>query len=153
MLFSIMSVVASCSASAMSLAVTTVAHTPSGKGFLVAAVHLVTAGDDAGDDRFVGQPDADHGVLHGFLLGSDAAAAAGPRALSGRGGGRHGARETAGRYGCPVLLRPGSGRAHVQAGGFAEFGQVVSIRSEEHTSELQSRENLVCRLLLEKKKK
>src|SRR5690606_39748146 len=30
-----------------------------------------------------------------------------------------------------------------------EFG----VRSEEHTSELQSRENLVCRLLLEKKKK
>src|SRR5690606_41636602 len=27
-----------------------------------------------------------------------------------------------------------------------------SLRSEEHTSELQSRENLVCRLLLEKKK-
>src|SRR5436309_8734358 len=27
------------------------------------------------------------------------------------------------------------------------------MRSEEHTSELQSRENLVCRLLLEKKKK
>src|SRR5690606_39660982 len=29
----------------------------------------------------------------------------------------------------------------------------VFTRSEEHTSELQSRENLVCRLLLEKKKK
>src|SRR5690606_40532602 len=29
----------------------------------------------------------------------------------------------------------------------------LSNRSEEHTSELQSRENLVCRLLLEKKKK
>ena len=29
----------------------------------------------------------------------------------------------------------------------------TGIRSEEHTSELQSRENLVCRLLLEKKKK
>src|SRR5690606_40685276 len=29
---------------------------------------------------------------------------------------------------------------------------LVMIRSEEHTSELQSRENLVCRLLLEKKK-
>src|SRR5207302_1569018 len=29
----------------------------------------------------------------------------------------------------------------------------VETRSEEHTSELQSRENLVCRLLLEKKKK
>src|SRR5690606_40729121 len=28
----------------------------------------------------------------------------------------------------------------------------LGIRSEEHTSELQSRENLVCRLLLEKKK-
>src|SRR5690606_39786821 len=27
----------------------------------------------------------------------------------------------------------------------------ASLRSEEHTSELQSRENLVCRLLLEKK--
>src|SRR5690606_40928150 len=27
------------------------------------------------------------------------------------------------------------------------------VRSEEHTSELQSRENLVCRLLLEKKKR
>src|SRR5690606_41881232 len=30
--------------------------------------------------------------------------------------------------------------------------QPVRARSEEHTSELQSRENLVCRLLLEKKK-
>src|SRR5690606_41045732 len=28
----------------------------------------------------------------------------------------------------------------------------LGVRSEEHTSELQSRENLVCRLLLEKKK-
>src|SRR5207302_10710370 len=38
------------------------------------------------------------------------------------------------------------------------LGVVIEIttprsRSEEHTSELQSRENLVCRLLLEKKKK
>src|SRR5690606_41413934 len=30
--------------------------------------------------------------------------------------------------------------------------QNLAVRSEEHTSELQSRENLVCRLLLEKKK-
>src|SRR2546422_1715913 len=30
--------------------------------------------------------------------------------------------------------------------------QVVPVRSEEHTSELQSRLHLVCRLLLEKKK-
>src|SRR5690606_39550456 len=28
------------------------------------------------------------------------------------------------------------------------FGNIISARSEEHTSELQSRENLVCRLLL-----
>src|SRR5690606_1717375 len=34
--------------------------------------------------------------------------------------------------------------------GFLVIG--VAMRSEEHTSELQSRENLVCRLLLEKKK-
>src|SRR5690606_39398933 len=33
------------------------------------------------------------------------------------------------------------------------FAGIASARSEEHTSELQSRENLVCRLLLEKKKK
>src|SRR2546430_12976720 len=32
------------------------------------------------------------------------------------------------------------------------LGQVVEQRSEEHTSELQSQSNLVCRLLLEKKK-
>src|SRR5258707_4372017 len=31
--------------------------------------------------------------------------------------------------------------------------QVVQVRSEEHTSELQSRQYLVCRLLLEKKNK
>src|SRR5690606_31612391 len=34
----------------------------------------------------------------------------------------------------------------------SEFGtDILTQRSEEHTSELQSRENLVCRLLLEKK--
>src|SRR5690606_13637809 len=38
-------------------------------------------------------------------------------------------------------------------GILATPGTVKSNRSEEHTSELQSRENLVCRLLLEKKKK
>src|SRR5690606_7374135 len=37
--------------------------------------------------------------------------------------------------------------AGLMAGLYAQY------RSEEHTSELQSRENLVCRLLLEKKKK
>src|SRR5262249_60720803 len=37
--------------------------------------------------------------------------------------------------------------------GVALFPFVTLIRSEEHTSELQSLTNLVCRLLLEKKKK
>src|SRR5690349_24214986 len=38
---------------------------------------------------------------------------------------------------------------------FSALGQKrqISVRSEEHTSELQSRRDLVCRLLLEKKKK
>src|SRR2546427_8060035 len=42
-------------------------------------------------------------------------------------------------------LRPG-------VPGLSARIRVVSIRSEEHTSELQSQSNLVCRLLLEKKK-
>src|SRR5690606_40835590 len=37
--------------------------------------------------------------------------------------------------------------------GFGSRAGARGKRSEEHTSELQSRENLVCRLLLEKKKK
>src|SRR5436309_9000570 len=36
-------------------------------------------------------------------------------------------------------------------GCWSSWGPARSMRSEEHTSELQSRENLVCRLLLEKK--
>src|SRR2546427_6892901 len=40
---------------------------------------------------------------------------------------------------------PGEGRLHPR--------QQLRCRSEEHTSELQSQSNLVCRLLLEKKKK
>src|SRR5690606_41275521 len=38
-------------------------------------------------------------------------------------------------------------------GGPTKEISITSTRSEEHTSELQSRENLVCRLLLEKKNK
>src|SRR5439155_26759128 len=38
------------------------------------------------------------------------------------------------------------------AGGRKETIERLRIRSEEHTSELQSRGHLVCRLLLEKKK-
>src|SRR5690349_24240714 len=39
------------------------------------------------------------------------------------------------------------------AQGTPPHGAPASRRSEEHTSELQSRRDLVCRLLLEKKKK
>src|SRR5438067_10315241 len=42
---------------------------------------------------------------------------------------------------------------HVMAGAGPRRVHVVALRSEEHTSELQSRFDLVCRLLLEKKKK
>src|SRR2546421_2642996 len=38
-------------------------------------------------------------------------------------------------------------------GGSVTFQHFFEDRSEEHTSELQSRSDLVCRLLLEKKKK
>src|SRR5690606_30509963 len=37
--------------------------------------------------------------------------------------------------------------------GMPHRTRLAPLRSEEHTSELQSRENLVCRLLLEKKKR
>src|SRR2546422_2163645 len=53
------------------------------------------------------------------------------------------------------------GDQHEHLGGGGEVqrplrddpGHLVADRSEEHTSELQSRLHLVCRLLLEKKKK
>src|SRR5688572_32093167 len=51
-------------------------------------------------------------------------------------------RSLRGRARCGAFHRPVSG------GGRADRGA----RSEEHTSELQSQSNLVCRLLLEKKK-
>src|SRR2546422_11769077 len=47
--------------------------------------------------------------------------------------------------------RPGT--SHQRRGGARRRGVRVWGRSEEHTSELQSRLHLVCRLLLEKKKK
>src|SRR5690606_11575851 len=42
---------------------------------------------------------------------------------------------------------------NTQSAVISEIRNSAQVRSEEHTSELQSRENLVCRLLLEKKKK
>src|SRR2546430_4788289 len=49
---------------------------------------------------------------------------------------------------CPLSIVPsGQGRSAPLT-----IGRCVERRSEEHTSELQSQSNLVCRLLLEKKK-
>src|SRR5690606_41844676 len=42
-------------------------------------------------------------------------------------------------------------RIYEQVGCYTPAGDVALWRSEEHTSELQSRENLVCRLPLEQK--
>src|SRR5438874_6108947 len=60
------------------------------------------------------------------------------------------ARQTSSRI--PTSSIPGSAR---DCGRFRHWAgpRRRMIRSEEHTSELQSRRDLVCRLLLEKKKK
>src|SRR2546427_8304616 len=62
--------------------------------------------------------------------------------------------------GTPRFVGSGIPASGVPAGGSSTLtinavpgGDVASPRSEEHTSELQSQSNLVCRLLLEKKKK
>src|SRR2546426_1782080 len=54
-----------------------------------------------------------------------------------------------------LLLREGAAKlpVYAPAGVAALLGDQWPLRSEEHTSELQSPCNLVCRLLLEKKKK
>src|SRR3712207_8636977 len=56
--------------------------------------------------------------------------------------------------GVPVALeyRPPTDRTGTTAAGDPAGDTGLGARSEEHTSELQSRQYLVCRLLLEKKK-
>src|SRR5205085_11360312 len=63
------------------------------------------------------------------------------------------------RRGSEILPRPDGGQGRrsgrVDGDGHADrraVGPAAAARSEEHTSELQSQSNLVCRLLLEKKK-
>src|SRR2546430_8540548 len=52
-----------------------------------------------------------------------------------------------------TLFRSGGRYVAFRASGDGRhFGGTRDARSEEHTSELQSQSNLVCRLLLEKKK-
>src|SRR2546430_4462717 len=50
-----------------------------------------------------------------------------------------------------VIGCPGSS-AILEPEKVQEYARILGERSEEHTSELQSQSNLVCRLLLEKKK-
>src|SRR5205085_11690755 len=53
-------------------------------------------------------------------------------------------------FGSILGLSPGAAQAAAIIGTLVCVA-IVAIRSEEHTSELQSQSNLVCRLLLEKK--
>src|SRR5690349_24223328 len=51
-----------------------------------------------------------------------------------------------------ALLQQLADSTHHSVGATKELADATHHRSEEHTSELQSRRDLVCRLLLEKKK-
>src|SRR5690554_7650435 len=56
-------------------------------------------------------------------------------------------------YTAPERLLPFAGEVIQYRSGCPSCMACGGVRSEEHTSELQSRPHLVCRLLLEKKKK
>src|SRR2546430_10431111 len=62
------------------------------------------------------------------------------------------------QVGPAVVVEVADRQAATERGSLKEFAPLAAdvaeiARSEEHTSELQSQSNLVCRLLLEKKKK
>src|SRR5688572_32232580 len=83
-----------------------------------------------------------------------------PRAASARGSVRQRARETAidiqslqnavREETNGLAVRGPEGKQRAIGPGERALGSRLEIRSEEHTSELQSQSNLVCRLLLEK---
>ena len=63
------------------------------------------------------------------------------------------------KHNCVILPGFGAFLVNEKAAELSEIARyalprqkVITFRSEEHTSELQSRSDLVCRLLLEKKK-
>src|SRR2546427_6842689 len=104
-------------------------------------------------------PDRRGNPSGGVPLGAAAVGGKGP--AEGEDGG-HRCHDLGGERGLALDCAPGDGRGLSgvsQAAGagigdcYAHTGAVGEARSEEHTSELQSQSNLVCRLLLEKKKK
>src|SRR5436190_7672964 len=54
---------------------------------------------------------------------------------------------------CGLMFAPDQQKAANEVARVTSKDGRIAIRSEEHTSELQSHSDLVCRLLLEKKKK
>src|SRR5258708_18950529 len=80
----------------------------------------------------------------------DLAAAHALQQVVGEGDGVAGASECIGHLGLAGRNHVNLLQLHVIPAGKA---QMANARSEEHTSELQSPDHLVCRLLLEKKKK
>src|SRR5436305_15178268 len=63
------------------------------------------------------------------------------------------ARRAAAQAAAGAAARPPAKGVSVRLGAIRPAAERSRMRSEEHTSELQSRPHLVCRLLLEKKKR
>src|SRR5216683_1268101 len=110
------------------------------------ALDLVCDIADAGQvDELIGAVSGTFGRLDGLVLNAGVIAPGGVAELSPQDFSAMVAVNLTGSF---LVAR--SALPHLLASG---RGAVVSVRSEEHTSELQSRSDLVCRLLLEKKKK
>src|SRR5690606_40174148 len=104
------------------------------------------AGSDLAGVATTAVRDGDHYVLNGaktFITGGINADLVVVVARTSSGGDR--------REGLSLLVVESGTPGFSRGRNLAKLG--LKARSEEHTSELQSRENLVCRLLLEKKKK
>src|SRR2546429_69302 len=131
---------------------------------------MMRAGDDVGDDLRIlgvgdgGLEDADNGggaIAHGPAAKPDGFAEDG-RILPKSGRPETiGENDDAGSFRTVVLKADETTEDGVEAHDFEEgavddaslnYARLTQARSEEHTSELQSRLHLVCRLLLEKKK-
>src|SRR5207249_12210585 len=95
---------------------------------LESSVVMVTISDGLELSVFFSKPDDDHRDLHSFPT-----------------------RRSSDLWRSRDRRRPNRRAAVRRRGRWSAPGRVAADRSEEHTSELQSRFDLVCRLLLEKK--